>query len=203
MINNMRKPFMKKTKLLLVGVVMTILSTASLAAKDNGTVGKKLVSHPGGVFLYSQHDKKSQYKSFALARWQYARPFYRKHDWLKVAFTDNGATGWVNTHQLEKAFIKQQQADTNIQTVYVNRTTGKHGKPVVNIVAYKNGAKLTNEEARKMYQKMRVNGIKQQEYFNQMNLRLHNIMNHDFGIRDPFFNVSYSHDYDNWYWPNF
>ncbi len=194
---------MNKNKLLLAAAAITFMAVAAVAASHTGVPSKKSANKAEQIYLYQQDNKQSEHKTFNLSRWHYARPFYRKHKWLKVAFTDNGDTGWVNTNQLETAFVKAEQADTNIQTVYVNRTTGGNGKPVVNIVAYKNGKKLTDTQAENLYQKMRVNGLKQQEYFNRMNMRLQNIMNHDFDMHDPLFNVSYSHDFDNWHWPNF
>ncbi|PHQ80444.1 MAG: hypothetical protein COB66_04760 [Coxiella sp. (in: Bacteria)] len=106
----------------------------------------------------------------------------QKKDWVKVGDRTNGQVGWINTKQYRKA--REAYDEPNIQTVYVNATENNEGKPTVNIIAYKNGKKLSDKEAKLFYKKMlkqqRIEQLTQRSYWrhaNQMMRRQQQDMN--------------------------
>jgi len=79
----------------------------------------------------------------------------RKGQWVKVGDRSNGQVGWINRKQYISAREKWMRPD--IQQVYVNvEKDPKTGKMVYNVVAYKNGKKLSEEKAQQLYQKLRL-----------------------------------------------
>lgn len=80
-------------------------------------------------------------------------PIYREKDWVKVGDPRNGKVGWVNRKQLREA--RQAFYRPDIQTIYIHTDRNAKGKPELNIVAYKNGEKLSPEQAKHMYEKIR------------------------------------------------
>jgi hypothetical protein len=79
-------------------------------------------------------------------------PIIYKKDWAKVGVRPNGQVGWVNLPKYEKARSDFFRPD--IQTVYINSSENNNGKPTINIVAYKNGEKLSDTQAKAFYKKM-------------------------------------------------
>lgn len=76
---------------------------------------------------------------------------YRQGDWIKVGDRHDGKTGWININQYHQAkqdyyrkFFKEKT-----ETVYFHSEKGKDGK--ISVTAYKNGKKLSDEQAKKMY----------------------------------------------------
>jgi hypothetical protein len=83
-------------------------------------------------------------------------PIIRKKGWVKVGLRPSGQVGWINVDQYRKA--QRAFYKPNIQTVYINSTEDSKGKPTVNVIAYRNGQKLSEKQAKAFYEKM----IKQQ-----------------------------------------
>lgn len=78
-------------------------------------------------------------------------PIYRHKGWEKVANRRNGNVGWVNIKQYRHAWHQAMQPD--IQTVYVSSEQAKPGqKAKMTVVAYRNGKKISDKEAQKIYQ---------------------------------------------------
>ena len=114
-------------------------------------------------------------------------PFHRnakKQHWVKVGNSNNGQVGWVNLNQVEKFHQTEAKASTpDIQTFFISsetHTTGKDGKPVINVVAYKNGQKVSNKEAQKLYKKMRGDQIAQQHRMIKFNRDLERLYQRNF-----------------------
>lgn len=93
----------------------------------------------------------------------YLTPIFRQHDWLKVGDSSNGQVGWININQYYKtrdAFYKP-----TIQTVYISRSTvNKNGKPTITVVAYRNGEKISDTEAKALYTQLAEQQAKEQEW---------------------------------------
>ncbi len=85
-------------------------------------------------------------------------PIIYKQGWAKVGLRSDGQVGWVNIKQYETA--RDAYFKPNIQTWYVSTTQDKQsGKPTTTIVAYHNGKKLSDQQARVVYETM----LKQQQ----------------------------------------
>ncbi|MCB1828339.1 MAG: hypothetical protein KDH94_07915 [Coxiellaceae bacterium] len=129
-------------KLLLLVIAFFLTTTTFAAAKDqillyNTPKGDKVLDRlPGNAALI---------------------PIYQKKDWVKVGDPRNGHVGWVNKKQVREA--RNAFFRPNIQTVYIHSDESKNGKPQLNIVAYRNGKKLSQAEAKRMYEQMRKNQI--------------------------------------------
>ena len=149
------------------------------------------------VSLHDAPGTKSKYQSIDLNRMYYARPYFESGDWLKVGFSDNGQNGWINQEQLDQAWERQRAERADFHSVFMNETIDKHGKPIVNIVAYENGKRLNDKQAKAMYDAMRENTLKQQAAFSRMNHRFMRMMRHDFAnhlFRDAWMGTDF--------WPN-
>jgi hypothetical protein len=106
-------------------------------------------------------------------------PVFRQGEWLKVGDPRDGQVGWVNLQQYRQARFNYFRPD--IQTVYmqVDRQDPKK-QPAVNIIAYKNGQKLSDQEALELYKKIRANQEKQFQQMEQMSWRMQKEMDRDF-----------------------
>ncbi len=191
-------------KKIMAGILSAVLAvgTASVIAaeKQNVTPSPVVKQAAQKVFLYQAADKQSAHTQISLQRWHTAKPFYEKGDWVKVGFSDSGKTGWVNKKQLEHAWMANQEQHSTIQTVFVSHQIGKDGKPVTNVVAYRNGHKISDQQAKKMYENMRVSQLHQEREFARMNRHFQQVMNRDFqSFDDPFFtNAPQPVGYDAW-----
>lgn len=93
-------------------------------------------------------------------------PIYRQKQWVKVGDPRNGRVGWVNKKQVRKA--REAFFRPDIQTIYIHTDRAKSGKPQLNIVAYKNGKKLSPEQAQRLYQRMRKNQLREMRRMRHM-----------------------------------
>lgn len=98
-------------------------------------------------------------------------PIYYTKDWIKVGEPSNGQVGWINRAQYRKAFGTYYQPD--IRTMFIRTEYNDQGKPVVNVTAYQNGKKLSDEETKKLYLNFKKQRIEQELYiqktFHQLN----------------------------------
>jgi hypothetical protein len=177
---------MKKTTRFVIAVcAIGAVSLAGYALEKSPRSQAALTVHnkeqaPVEVLLHDVASAKSDSVKINLVRMRYARPYYSSKGWLKVGFSDNGQSGWVNEKQLERAWSRQRAQNTRFQTIYMNQELDKHGKPVINIVAFKNGKKLSDKEAKKMYESMRVSTLHQEAELSRMNSRMQRMMHRDF-----------------------
>ncbi len=86
---------------------------------------------------------------------------------LTLGNPKDGIVGWVNKQQVKK--VRQTFYRPDIQTIYIHSDRAKSGKPVLNIVAYKNGKKLSPAEAKKLYGKIRKQQERQMHDMQRMN----------------------------------
>ena len=105
----------------------------------------------------------------------YLTPIFRQQNWLKVGDASNGQVGWINVNNYYK--VRDAYYTPTIQTIYVTRSDiDKNGKSTVTVVAYKNGQKVSDTEAKALYAHMLEQQAKeqawQQQYWNNMNRML-------------------------------
>lgn len=115
-------------------------------------------------------------------------PIISKGDWVKVGSRNDGSIGWLNLKQYHK--IQTAYYRPNIQSVYVSSEQTKDGKPTVNIIAYRNGKKLTDQEAQTLYKKM----LKQSQSEAQWQRENWRHLNHMIRLQQQQLNELFNHD---------
>lgn len=94
---------------------------------------------------------------------------YQKGEWMKVGDRADGSTGWINLsqyHQAKQDFY-QHYFHLNSESVYVSTKKDKNGKTVIE--AYKNGKKLSDADAKKLYDQIQLQTEKQFKAMQQFN----------------------------------
>jgi len=94
-------------------------------------------------------------------------PIFRKEGWIKVGNPRNGKVGWINKEQYHKAV--NANFHRRAQTVFIEVDQNKTN-PI--ITAYRNGKKLTAEQAKVLYSKIQ----KRQARFNKQMRRFQRSM---------------------------
>lgn len=92
---------------------------------------------------------------------------YQKKDWIKVANPNDGSVGWINQTQYQKAVDEFNQP--NVQEVFISKSVDKNNKPEINVVAYKNGKPVSQQEANAMYEKIKQEQKTQEDYWKKWN----------------------------------
>lgn len=117
-------------------------------------------------------------------------PIIQKGNWVKVGDPRNGKVGWINLVQYEKARNSYYKPD--IQTLFISLTSNnKNGKPTLNVVAYKNGKKISKKEANKIYSRLRKKQEEQFQKLQRFSLSMQNMMNQDFLNAERFFDSAW------------
>lgn len=101
-------------------------------------------------------------------------PIFHRKDWVKVANPQNGDVGWINLNQYQEA--QDNYFQPQIQTFFLRKEKDEQGKSTVNVVAYRDGKKLTGKEAKELYEQMSKQQTAQLQH-------LHNVfwnLNHAF-----------------------
>lgn len=97
-------------------------------------------------------------------------PIFHRGDWLKVGDPRNGQTGWIDYADYLKAQAQTNSQHTQVVYVQVNKEGKKTGDQ---IIAYQNGKKLSDADAKVLYEKIE----KQQQAANQQFLQMQQQMN--------------------------
>ena len=108
-------------------------------------------------------------------------PIFRQGDWLKVGDPKNGDVGWVNLPQYHQAI--DEQLHPNETSFFFSQTTDKDGKS--HIVAYKNGKKLSEKEAKDLWRQSEKDQATQWHRFHREMTALQQQSERMFN--DPFF----------------
>lgn len=118
-------------------------------------------------------------------------PIFHQKEWTKVGNPDNGKVGWINNQQYRDTLKAWYEPD--VQTVYVQSSENKAGKPQVTITAYRNGKQLSDSEARELYQTVEGNFQQQQQAIQAFNQRMDRLfeqqtrfLNEEFGFSHGF-----------------
>ena len=113
----------------------------------------------------------------------------KKGDWLKVGNAENGQVGWINREQYQKAMQAYYQPD--VQTVFIH-VNGDGSHKTSKIIAYKNGKKLSEQEADKLYKRIQHEQLKQRADFERVSKRMDKLMRESFDM-DPWFYTNWPH----------
>lgn len=118
------------------------------------------------VSIYSQPSTRSKIIEKVSPNADLVEIFKKNQDWVKVGNPTNGNVGWINEKQYRQAWEAFNKPD--IRTVYVQYTKAdKNGKPQVNIIAYQNGEKVSDKEAKKLYQQIKKQNFAEQKKMQQ------------------------------------
>lgn len=152
--------------------------------KSGETVKTTEKKSPGAteISLYESPDLKAKVTSMLPVNTDFIA-IYNKGDWVKVGNKANGDTGWINLPQYREAkqdFYKKYYHQ-NFTSVFFNWTKDKDGKTVIE--AYRNGKKLSDADAQKLYDQMRM---QEQNQWNAMQ-RFNQMI--DLQFADSFFNM--------------
>lgn len=136
-----------KTKVL-SGVVLAACiglgySAATFAHSNTSNLPPKKVPVMQSFNLYSAADKGNVLQSVPV-QGHHLIPIFKRGDWLKVGDPKDGQIGWVNLQQYHQAI--EAQLHPHEQSFFFSQSTDKNGK--THVVAYKDGKKLSEKEAR-------------------------------------------------------
>lgn len=116
-------------------------------------------------------------------------PIFQQGNWVKVGNPQDGTVGWIDLVQYQKAREAYYRPD--IQTIYVHVDTSNNAKPVLNVVAYKNGQALSKDEAMKLYQRLRKQQEAQFQGMQKFSMNMEQMMNQDFLNAQRFFDSAW------------
>lgn len=180
-------------KILLGTLVGFTVSLSALAANStvnntkNTTVSNNNTSDQ--VCLY----QKSSASSSCVKKISVTTPFVRitqsqeNPSWIKVGLQNkNGTVGWLNLNKFKQAQNAFYQPD--IQTVFVHVDQNKNGKPTYTVVAYKNGKKVSDAQAKAFYKKIRREQETVFERTQAFENHFHQMLDRDFFGANQFFN---------------
>ncbi len=177
---------MKRVMTIAIGMTGVMISAAALAnmpAAGHVPAASTDSAKTDMVLLYAQANKTQLVKK--LAPNVRLVPIFQKGDWLKVGDAQTGTVGWVNLVQYQQARMNYYRPD--IQTIYVHLDTHKAGKPTLNIVAYKNGKRMTDAKAYRLYKQLREQQNEELQTMQQFSLSMDRMMQQDFGNAERFF----------------
>lgn len=153
---------MRKARLMILAIIGLFYATMAVAHPHHQ--GRRHYSANEYVLLRDQPSASANVVDKVLPTARLVTIFYHK-DWVKVGDRQTGKVGWVNKkqfHQAQKAFFRP-----NLQTVFVSTSSDKQGKPTTTVIAYKNGKKLSNKEAKALYRKIEKQQKQEQQKVDQ------------------------------------
>lgn len=165
---------LKRLSLLLAALAM------SVAYADNAKIAE--------ITLFDQPSEKSQVVEKINPN-QRLIPIFHEKEWTKVGNPDNGKVGWINNQQYRDTLKAWYEPD--VQTVYVQSSENKAGKPQVTITAYRNGKQLSDSEARQLYQTVEGNFQQQQQAMQAFNKRMDRLFEQQARFLDEEFGFSH------------
>lgn len=105
-------------------------------------------------------------------------PIFQQGDWVEVGNPADGQIGWINIKQYQEA--RENYFRPDIQTIYIHTTNDQKGKPTLNVIAYKNGQPISQQEAQKLYQQMKQEQARHMKSMQQFYRSMHHMMERDF-----------------------
>lgn len=143
------------------------LAAKSVSKNAPGAAKHALENSPisnNKIFLYSQPTTHAQPVEQIPPQVKLIE-IYRQNNWVKVGDPTNGKVGWLTD-------IAYQVSQTSVaQIVFLQIKPGNNSTE--NIVAYRNGQKLSEADAKKIYTQL----SQQQTQFNQQIVQFQNSMN--------------------------
>ena len=103
-------------------------------------------------------------------------PIYYREGWIKVGDSNSGQIGWINRKQYCQAVETYYQPD--IHTVFVRERNERNdeGNPVITVVAYENGKKLSDKQARQLYRDIAKQQVQASHYAQQSFWYVHHMI---------------------------
>lgn len=182
----MKTLFLAMTSVL---AIFTVTSSPIFAKtehqKTNNTVNSKKASdqiHPPLINLYSNHSTKSKIIK-KISPLTNMVSIFNKGDWIKVGNRENGTVGWIQKSKYKDAIIKYRQAlekryfPSHVERIYIETTQNTNGKdPKTQIVAYRNGTKLSPEETKKLHLRIKKQEMLREQYMDNIFARMDRFM---------------------------
>lgn len=148
--------------LLAVFVIGTSLACCASAMAGSTTSSKE---EPDKITLYASDNEKQTIRT--LPPTAPLIEIYKKNGWIKVGDPKDGTVGWINQKQYQKTM--DHFNTPNIQEIFVSRSRDENGKPEIRVVAYQNGAPVSDEKARAIYEKVKKQQELQEQYWRDFN----------------------------------
>ncbi len=135
-------------KILTSALILLIITPISLtmAAKTNVTTDK--------IALYNTENAKKPIKWLSINQYRLV-PIIRHHEWIKVGLQPSGEVGWINIKQYQQAINQYYKPQSESFSVTITRDQST-GEPTRHIEATRNGKKLSQHEAKELYQRMQA-----------------------------------------------
>lgn len=94
---------------------------------------------------------------------------YHQDNWVKVGDREDGSTGWIHLPQYRAAKhdFYRDYFHSNMSSIYMSTMKDKNGKTIIE--AYRNGKKLSDADAKKMYDDMQIQERKQWQAMQRFN----------------------------------
>jgi len=138
-------------------IALALLTSVAAFSATTQTPAKKIIQ-PVTIDLYASPNATSKIVKKIPINSDLAIIFH-KGNWVEVGDHTTGATGWLSLQQYQaaKQDFYQSHLHANVNTLFIQMSKDKNGKAIVE--AYRNGKKLSEADANKLYDHMR----KQQE----------------------------------------
>lgn len=131
---------------------------------------------PVDISLYAAPSTKAQIQKH-LTPTQRLLPIFTQGEWVKVGLPDDGTVGWINQKQYRQAVAAYYQPKVETFFVQSQSQDAKGENPNMTVVAYHNGKKLTDKEAKALYQQWQQQQEKQNLYFQHWFSQMQNTFN--------------------------
>ena len=172
---------MKKFLLFIIILVTTlVLNAAETSTKSNSNK-----QDSSKIVLYAEDNTQKIIETLPLST--HLIKIYQKGDWIKVGNPADGTVGWVNQKQYQEAIDSLNKP--SVQQIFISQTQDKSNKPQMKIVVYQNGKRVSEKEAKEMYDNVRLQLQEQQQYFNawRQNISYNQKQIWADFLQDPFF----------------
>ena len=155
-----------------ISFCLSVLGTTYAAAPQQQSFGNP--NNKNTIDLYQSPELQSTVLQ-KLVSTEWLIPIYYKNGWIKVGDLQNGQVGWVNREQYHKAIETYYQPGIQKAFVCIERN-GEEERPVTNVVAYKNGKRLSDKEAEQLCQDIEKQQAQTSRYIKQDFLRMNHLM---------------------------
>jgi hypothetical protein len=154
---------MRHLTMIMIAVLITLSALISTYAQTPDKITADISEQK--LVLYAQPDEKSVVVC-SLDQWHRLIPIYRQGDWIKVGKQDDGQVGWVNVKQYHN-FMKSW-FHPHIKSVIITIDEQSDEKGKTEIIAYKNGKKLEEKEAKQLSKHFQKNQTEMKKRLSRM-----------------------------------
>lgn len=153
--------------LITIMLAMLIMLSASANIYATASTNKAVVSNSSEqkLALYARPDKKSDIVCH-VDQWHRLIPIYRQNDWIKVGKQDDGKVGWISVEQYRNCMKSWFHPHIKSVIITIDEQRDKEGK--TEIIAYKDGKKLDEKEAKQLLRRFQHNQMQMEKRFHRM-----------------------------------